>query len=135
MTSRATQPTKIRIVLDVSCAGSVSPAETVHVSVKNRIRSALNKEFQLVRLGPTISLEAIRTHQAAVCSPNKIEALLRTRIEDGDLSVEDIPSRLTRYGMMDPDEFVSEMRERMDMAESAEAEGRSDAGPGATECS
>jgi len=35
------------------------------------------------------------------------------RIENGDLALEDIPVRLARYGSMEPNAFVDEMRERM----------------------
>lgn len=36
------------------------------------------------------------------------------RIENSGLSLEDIPSRLARYGLMDPIAFSEEMRERME---------------------
>jgi hypothetical protein len=39
------------------------------------------------------------------------------RIETGDLALEDIPVRLARYGLMEPNAFVDEMRERMELAQ------------------
>ena len=42
---------------------------------------------------------------------------MRARIENGHLLSEDVPVRLARYGLMDPNAFVLEMRERMESAE------------------
>ena len=39
------------------------------------------------------------------------------RIENNDLTLEEIPVRLARYGLMEPHAFVSEMRERIALAE------------------
>ena len=47
-------------------------------------------------------------------SEHEIADFLRQRIEDGNLAAENIPVRLARYGLMAPDAFVAEMRERMD---------------------
>jgi len=33
------------------------------------------------------------------------------------LALEDIPIRLARYGLMEPNAFVDEMRERMELAQ------------------
>jgi hypothetical protein len=47
---------------------------------------------------------------------DEVAAFMLQRIEDGNLSLEDIPVRLARYGLMEPDDFVAEMRERMEVA-------------------
>lgn len=47
----------------------------------------------------------------------EIAAFMRQRIEDGDLDAEDIPVRLARYGLMAPEAFADEMRERMEMTD------------------
>ena len=47
----------------------------------------------------------------------EIAAFMQQRIEDGNLGAEDIPLRLARYGLMAPEDFVDEMRERMGMAD------------------
>ncbi|CAM5285191.1 hypothetical protein [Eoetvoesiella caeni] len=49
----------------------------------------------------------------------EIAAFMRQRIEDGNLGAEDIPVRLARYGLMAPEAFTDEMRERMGMADDA----------------
>lgn len=38
---------------------------------------------------------------------------LQQRIEDGDIAASDVATRMVRYGLMPPDAFVREMRERM----------------------
>lgn len=49
-------------------------------------------------------------------SEGEIAGYMRQRIGDGYLLAEEIPMRLARYGLMEPDDFVSEMRERMETA-------------------
>ena len=49
-------------------------------------------------------------------SEEELADFMLQRIENGDLALEDIPVRLARYGLMEPNAFVDEMRERMEMA-------------------
>lgn len=46
-------------------------------------------------------------------SEDDVANFMLERIENGSLLLEDIPVRLARYGLMEPDDFISEMRERM----------------------
>ncbi|MDI9689724.1 hypothetical protein [Burkholderia cenocepacia] len=47
-------------------------------------------------------------------SEDEVAAFMRRRLENGDLAAEDIPVRLARYGLMQPQAFIEEMRERME---------------------
>ncbi|EMV8751928.1 hypothetical protein AADS67_004544 [Escherichia coli] len=47
----------------------------------------------------------------------KIAVFMQQRIEDGDLGAKDVPLRLARYGLMVPEAFADEMRERMGIAD------------------
>lgn len=47
---------------------------------------------------------------------DQLAAFMLQRIENGDLGLEDIPVRLARYGLMEPEDFVAEMQERMEQA-------------------
>ena len=63
--------------------------------------------------------------RAAVIQPeplseDELASYMLQRIEDGDLALEYIPVRLARYGLMEPNAFVDEMRERMELAEDDE---------------
>lgn len=53
---------------------------------------------------------------AAPLTENELAGFMLERIENGQIAVEDIPLRLARYGLMDPAEFIAEMRERMENA-------------------
>lgn len=46
---------------------------------------------------------------------DEIAELLANRIESGDIALEDLPKRLARYGLMQPQQFDAEMRERLGM--------------------
>lgn len=46
-----------------------------------------------------------------------IEEAIAIRLENGTFALEDVPSRLTRYGLMDPVAFVIEMRERIEITD------------------
>lgn len=53
-------------------------------------------------------------------SEEEVADLMMQRIEGGALSLEDIPRRLAKYGLMESIDFTTEMRERIEMARSAE---------------
>lgn len=44
---------------------------------------------------------------------DELTGFMLQRIESGDLSLEDIPNRLARFGLMEPNVFIDEMHERM----------------------
>lgn len=60
--------------------------------------------------------DAIRHQDDASPSEEDLVEFMLQRIEGGALPLKDIPLRLVRYGLMEPSDFVAEMRERMDMA-------------------
>ena len=47
-------------------------------------------------------------------SEDELADFMLKRIENGQLELEDIPVRLARYGLMEPQQFMDEMRERME---------------------
>lgn len=58
--------------------------------------------------------------QAEPLSEDELASFMLQRIENGDLGLEDIPVHLARYGLMEPNAFVDEMRERMGLAKADE---------------
>lgn len=46
-----------------------------------------------------------------------LSSFFADRIENGELSPEDIPAQMARYGLQDPAVFQQEMLERMEMAQ------------------
>lgn len=53
--------------------------------------------------------------QNIVVDAMKIQTYLRRQIEDGHIAAEDIPERLTTYGLMNPQDFADEMAERIEL--------------------
>jgi hypothetical protein len=54
--------------------------------------------------------------KAAIVEPvdeDKIADFVLGQIESGALPLEDIPNRLVRHGLMNPQDFIAEMKERM----------------------
>ncbi|MCE2984908.1 MAG: hypothetical protein ACK4VS_06335 [Burkholderiales bacterium] len=49
-------------------------------------------------------------------SEDELVSFMMQRIENGSLPLEDIPLCLARYGLMEPNAFNAEMRERIDLA-------------------
>lgn len=47
-------------------------------------------------------------------SEDDLASFMMDRIENGELDLSDIPTRLARYGLMEPGAFMTEMRERME---------------------
>lgn len=45
-----------------------------------------------------------------------IAAFISKRIEEGDLDLEDIPRLMASYGLMDPKQFIAEMKERIELS-------------------
>lgn len=52
-----------------------------------------------------------------------LAGFMARRIENGDVDLEDLPSRLARYGLMEPSAFIDEMQERMSEMPDAEEAG------------
>ncbi len=69
----------------------------------------------------TSSIAVIRNYETQIVirpeplSEDELADFMLKRIEQGALALEDLPVRLARYGLMEPDAFVREMRERMEM--------------------
>ena len=59
-------------------------------------------------------------------SEDDLAQFMQTRIEEGQLDPEDLPVRLARYGLMEPDAFIIEMRERMENMEGNDDDEESD---------
>lgn len=71
------------------------------------------------RLNEDDSTACVATAGNDSVTENNIAAWLQGQIEDGALDMEGMAARLTRYGLMDPRQFVLEMNERMGVAPKA----------------
>lgn len=120
MTQTPTPTTRVRLVIDVEYPGGLA------VSGPNGLISALTAQLDSAAgsgllNGPagehvpdTWSARIIDvTGEISPPSEGAIGNWLSGQIEDGSMSLEDIPQRMERYGLMDPQDFLAEMQERM----------------------
>ncbi|MCL1960604.1 MAG: hypothetical protein FWG56_02220 [Desulfovibrionaceae bacterium] len=122
---------KARLTLDVTYLLSGEPASEVLDRLREMCERAIGEGLLTGSTSAEVESWAIDVSMPAHPRPDSenaaleagIAAYLRQRIEDGHLDAEDIPARLARYGLMDSETFVAEMRERMAMAAGDEAPG------------
>ena len=108
---------RVRLVLDVDYIlnGETAP------EMASRLLSMCRRAFGEGLLSGETNAEVEDYSISATVQPDPLDEeiigeFLMTRMLNGDLLLEDIPERMARYGLMEPDKFVEEMRERMEMA-------------------
>lgn len=74
-------------------------------------RAALEAVGSDHKTAPTARAEA----EASAEFQGRLESYLRSRIEDGNMYPDDIPTLMVRYGLMNPKDFIAEMEERMSL--------------------
>lgn len=60
-----------------------------------------------------LGTEGQDSEAADTAEEDAIDAYLTDQMVSGNMSLIDMPTRMTRYGLMDPGDFRAEMRERM----------------------
>ncbi len=113
-----TETIKVRLTLDVTYDLNGENA----TEMVGRLRRMCERAIGEGMLTGETDAEVDKYSMDAVIQPEPLsEAELANfmlqRIENGDLALEDIPVRLARYGLMEPNTFVDEMRERMELAQ------------------
>jgi hypothetical protein len=120
---------------DLSLANTVTARLTLDVTYRLNGENAADVINNLRRLCTRAIEDGMLTGELAVevdvysmdvvpkpeaLSEEEVADLMMQRIEGGALPLEDIPSRLAKYGLMESIDFTNEMRERIEMARSAE---------------
>ena len=105
---------RLRFTLDVTYdLNDVSPDEMV-----NRLRKmgewAIGEGMLTGDTNAEVDQYSMDVTEYPEADEDEIAGFMLQRIEDGDLDLEDIPVRLARYGLMDPADFINEMRERIE---------------------
>lgn len=103
----------IRLTIDVEYAGKDEESNAMRAHLAGICERALCDHLSD---GQTKVLKrfAIKTTlPPQPLSANEVADFMRKRIEDSALHLDDIPDALARYGLMQPDNFIEEMRERM----------------------
>jgi len=107
-----------RLTLDVKYDLNGVPPEKVHQLLKDLVQRALTEGLLTGHTEAEVaSIEVSVVAKPEPLSEEAIARLMAHRIENGDLALEDIPTRLAKFGLMEPHNFVDEMRERIEMAE------------------
>lgn len=115
---------KVRMTLDVTCLLDGEPAPEMLARLQRMWERAVSEGLLTDEVAAKVAAWSIEV--AELPSANSSDALeaeiavfIRQRIEDGNLGPEDIPLRLARYGLMAPEAFADEMRERMGLDDDA----------------
>ena len=109
---------RLRIVIDADIALFGTPVnvltENLQQQIDNLVRNGAitgSSEAELNAWGTQITV------RPEPLSEKVLADFMQQRIENGDLHPEDLSVRLARFGLMDPDTFIVEMRERMENEE------------------
>lgn len=112
--SSAAGTLSVRVAIDIQYALNGDPAphvmEHLHAAISRAIGGGL--------LSGSLGVEVDEYSVGIEVVPDSLDEddvadYLDRRIADGNLALEDIPSRLARYGLMERPAFIGEMRERM----------------------
>ena len=117
-TSDITENVKVRMTLDVTYALNGENA----VEMISRLRKMCERAIGEGMLTGETAAEVEEYSMDAVIPPEplseeQLSAFMLKRIENGQIHLGDIPVRLARYGLMERNAFMDEMRERMTSAE------------------
>lgn len=113
----ASETVKVRLTLDVTYSLNGENA----TEMVSRLRKMCERAIGEGMLTGETDAEVEEHSMDAVIQPeplseDELASFMLQRIENGVLALEDIPVRLARYGLMEPNAFVDEMRERMELA-------------------
>ena len=108
--------TKIRLTLDVVYNLNSESAQEMASRLQKMCEQAIGNG--MLTGEPNAEVDEHSMEAKIIPEPlseDELAGFMQQRIESGELALEDIPVRLARFGLMEPDAFVSEMRERMKM--------------------
>lgn len=114
----ASNVVKMRLILDVTYNLNGENAVEMASNLRKMCNRAIGEGMLTGEADAEVDESDIRV--MILPEPLKEDAIaefMRQRIESGDLALEDIPNRLASYGLMEPQEFVIEVQERMKSAQ------------------
>lgn len=113
----ASEAVKIRLTLDVTYALNGENATEMVSRLRKMCERAIGEGMLTGESDAEVeeySMDAVIEPEAL--SEDDLTDFMLDRIENGGISVEEIPLRLARYGLMERSAFIDEMRERMESA-------------------
>lgn len=116
-TPSSTDTAKVRLTLDVSYILNGEPLDEMVANLEWMCQHAIGNGMLTGETAAEVDVYEVKVSRMPDLLPEaEIARFMLQRIEDEDLLAEDIPTRLARYGLMEPGDFVVEMRERMETA-------------------
>lgn len=112
------QTLSARLTLDVSYQLNGVPPEEMRRLLNSLVERAVGEGLLTGHTAATVeeySMSVVMLPEPL--DEDELTDLMAQRIDNGQISLEDIPNRLAKYGLMEPHSFVEEMRERMQSAE------------------
>lgn len=110
-----TDTVSVRLTLDVSYSLNGEAAKTMAANLRRMCERAIGEGLLTGASDAEVDEYAIAVAvRPAPLDEDTVADFLLERIEDGNLLAEEVPTRLARYGLMEPDAFVAEMQERME---------------------
>ena len=113
---------KARLTLDVTCLLNGEAASEILARLQRMWVRAIGERLLIDETAAKVDVWSIEVTELPSATNSdaleaEIAAFMQQRIGDGNLCAEDIPLRLASYGLMAPEDFIDEMRERMGMAD------------------
>ena len=121
-TQATSETVKARMTLDVTCLLDDEAASEVLARLQRMWVRAIGERLLIDETAAKVDVWSIEVTELPSATNSdaleaEIAAFMQQRIGDGNLCAEDIPLRLASYGLMAPEDFIDEMRERMGMAD------------------
>ncbi|WP_458729655.1 hypothetical protein [Pseudomonas brenneri] len=109
---------QVRLTLDVTYVLNGEDSDDILIRLNKRCERAIGDGLLTGETDAEVDAWSIdvshpRSEGENEALETEIASFMRQRIEDGNLDAEDIAVRLARYGLMGPEAFLAEMRERM----------------------
>lgn len=113
--NEASEMVTMRLTLDVTYALNGESAAEMVTRLRKMCERAIGDGLLTGESDAEVEEHSVNvTIQLDPLSEEDLADFMLRRIENGQIGVEDIPLRLARYGIMEPSDFISEMRERME---------------------
>lgn len=108
-------PVRIRLVLDVAYNLNGEAADAMIQRLQDMCMYAIGNGMLTGESEAEVENYSINAKRLPEpLDEDVLAGFMLERIENGALGVEEIPLRLARYGLMEPEDFIDEMRERME---------------------
>lgn len=109
---------KLRLTVDVQYDLNGEDPDVLVAYLEKMVARAIGDGLLTGASEAEVDTHAVRVDEVPETpDEDALTRCLADRLENGTFLLEDVPSRLARYGLMDPVAFVVEMRERMEMPE------------------